>query len=88
MGLNHSYGIDQKKTRSKGKLYHTIDFELNESYSNENFIKRDTNIALGTLFIGDKVINLTLDECKRIQETMHAAVETTEKKYKLGLLAK
>ena len=35
--VNQSYGYDQKKTRKKGKLFASIDFEVSDTISEKYF---------------------------------------------------
>lgn len=88
MGMNQIYGMYEKKTRHRGKLFNTIDVELNESFSNEKFVRTDSSTPVGTFFIGERHFDITLDEVRQIRDTMQQTLDTVEKKYKLGLLVK
>jgi hypothetical protein len=88
MSLNQSFGVSEKgKTNKLGKLYWSIDFEMNDGLTEKDFRNED-NPVIGELILGDKKISLTFSECNRIMETLHDAKHTHHQIYKLGLFKK
>lgn len=86
MGINAVYGMDENKVKRRGKFFNTIDFEVNESLSNQNHVER--NGIVGSFTIGNSRFDLTNAEVRAIQETMENAQEVINKKFKMGLLVK
>lgn len=84
MSVNHRFGIDQKKTKRLGKIFHTIDFESNPDYSNSNYLEKSKHAACGTFFIDGKQFDVTIHELSRICETAEVALDLLKKNYKMG----
>ena len=83
--VNQSYGYDQKKTRKKGKLFASIDFEVSDTISEKYFENHEAPVV-GKLHIGGKVFEVTLPELDQIEITMNNAKDTVHRKYKMGLM--
>jgi hypothetical protein len=88
MSINQAFGVsDNVKTNKLGKVYWSIDFEMNDGLTEKDFREAEQPI-IGELLIGDKKIPLTFSECNRIMETLHDAKHTHHQIYKLGLFKK
>jgi hypothetical protein len=84
--INQTWAYDQKHVRRYGKLYASIDFEVNENISAENFRKTPNKPVVGKLMIGGKKFDVTFQELDQIQRTLQAAKEVVNKRYKLGFM--
>lgn len=86
MSVNMRFGIDQKKTKRYGKVFHTIDFEMNQYYKNEDYISKSSDTPCGEFIIDGKRTKITIHELERIHETANSSLEVLRKAYKLGSL--
>jgi len=84
--INQTAAYDQKYVRRYGKLYGSIDFEINENVSAELFNKQPEKPVIGKLMIGGKTFDVTFQELDMIQRTLQTAKETVNKRYKLGMM--
>ena len=84
--INQTWAYDQKYVRKYGKLYGSIDFEVNENVSSELFRKQKEKPVIGKLIIGGKSFDVTFQELDMIQKTLQAAKEVVNKRYKLGMM--
>ena len=84
--VNNTFAYDQKYVRRYGKLYGSIDFEINDSISAELFKKQPNKPVVGKLLIGGKSFNVTYQELDMIARTMDAAKEVVNRKYKMGMM--
>ena len=84
MSVNQRFGINQTKTAHLGKLFHTIDFETDEGYTQREFLNNSKTSTCGTFCIGGSEFKLTLSELKRLSETAELALANFKKNYKLG----
>jgi len=84
--VNLTYAYDQKYVRKYGKLYGSIDFEVNENVSAEMFKKQQNKPVIGQLMIGGKKFDVTFQELDQIQRTLQTAKEVVNKRYKLGFM--
>jgi hypothetical protein len=84
--INQTWAYDQKYVRKYGKLYGSIDFEVNENVSSELFRKQKEKPVIGKLMIGGKSFDVTFQELDMIQKTLQAAKEVVNKRYKLGMM--
>ena len=84
--INQTYAYDQKYVKRYGKLYGSIDFEVNENLSGELFKKQPNKPVVGKLMIGGKTFDVTYQELDMIARTMKTAKETINKRYKLGMM--
>ena len=82
--LNQTHAYDPKKIRHFGKLFGTIDFEMNENLSGPVIRQRQSDTTVGSLFIGERSFNLTIAEIERVIETLQNAREVFYKSYTLG----
>ena len=83
--VNNTFAYDQKYVRRYGKLYGSIDFEINDNISAELFKKQPNKPVVGKLLIGGKSFNVTYQELDMIARTMDAAKEVVNRKYKMGM---
>jgi hypothetical protein len=84
--INQTWAYDQKHVRRYGKLYGSIDFEINEHISEELFRKQPEKPVVGKLMIGGKTFDVTYQELDMIQRTLQSAKEVVNKRYKLGYM--
>jgi hypothetical protein len=84
--INQTWAYDQKYVRKYGKLYGSIDFEVNENISADMFKKQQNKPVVGKLMIGGKKFDVTFQELDQIQRTLQAAKEVVNKRYKLGFM--
>lgn len=83
--VNNTAGYDQKKVRKYGKLYGTIDFEINDKLT-ENYVFNTEKPVVGKLHIGNRTYDVTYQELDMIQKTLHLAKETINRAHKMGML--
>lgn len=87
MSLNLKYGINTEKTeKAFGKLFTTIDFNLNDFLTNENFRNSGKKTEVGILDIGGNQFNVNVHDLYRIVETCQSAIDVIYKKYQIGLM--
>lgn len=87
MSLNSKYGMStEHTTKAFGELFSTIDFNLNDELTNENFRNQGKKTKVGTLEISNKSFNVNLHDLYQIMETCQNAINTIYKKYQLGLM--
>jgi hypothetical protein len=84
--INQTWAYDQKYVRKYGKLYGSIDFDINENVSQELFKNQPEKPVIGKLMIGGKTFDVTYQELDQIQRTLQTAKETVNKRYKLGMM--
>ena len=84
--VNNAYAYDKKRSRRMGKLYSTIDFNVNEKISADLFARVPEKPIVGQLEIGGKSFNVTYQEIDAIISTMQDAKRAIESKYRLGLM--
>ena len=84
--INQTWAYDQKYVRKYGKLYGSIDFDINENVSQELFKNQPEKPVIGKLMIGGKTFDVTYQELDQIQRTVQTAKETVNKRYKVGMM--
>jgi len=84
--INQTWAYDQKYVKKYGKLYGSIDFEVNENVSGKLFEDSKQKPVVGKLMIGGKTFDVTYQELDMIQKTLQTAKETVNKRYKLGMM--
>jgi hypothetical protein len=87
MSVNQRFGINQEKTKSLGKNFHTIDFDFNDAFSKTDYLDKNNRIPVGAFYIGNSQFNISMAELERIGETIENAKDVLFKKYKLGRMA-
>ena len=84
--VNNTAMYDQKKVKRYGKLYGTIDFDVNENVSQEMFEKVPEKPTVGRLEIGGKRFDVTFQELDMLAETIDAAKKTVLMRYRMGMM--
>jgi hypothetical protein len=84
MSLNMTNAMDKKKVRRFGKLFGTIDFQMNEKLSSEAVKQRTAETTVGEFQIDGKSYPVTLAEIDRIIETAQMAKSVFFKSYSMG----
>ena len=83
--VNNTAAYNQKKVRKYGKLYGSIDFEINDSIS-EHYFENNEKPVVGKLHIGGKTFDVTYQELDMIARTMNTAKDTVNRKHRMGLM--
>jgi len=83
--VNNTAAYDQKKVSKYGKLYGSIDFEINDSIS-EHYFENNEKPVIGKLHIGNKTFDVTYDELDVIAKTLYAAKDVVNRKHKMGMM--
>jgi len=82
--VNNAYAYDKKRAKRMGKLYSTIDFNVNDKISADLFSKVPEEPIVGELEIGGKSFKVTYQEIDAVISTLHDAKRAIEMKYRLG----
>tara|TARA_A100001201_G_scaffold114459_1_gene98116 strand:+ start:403 stop:675 length:273 start_codon:yes stop_codon:yes gene_type:complete len=88
MSVNSRYAIDEKRVKKFGKLYSSIDFDLNSNLTAEQFLTRNDYQVIGEFCIGKQKFPITFKELDRIEETCREAKLALQRSYQIGLLGK
>ena len=83
--VNNTAQYDQKKVKKYGKLYGSIDFEVNDNLSTYNFENNEAPIV-GKLHIGNKAFEVTYQELDMIARTMNTSKDIVNRKYRMGMM--
>ena len=83
--VNNTAAYDQKKVRKYGKLYGSIDFEINDKMT-LHYFENDEKPVVGKLHIGNRTFDVTYQELDMIQKTLQTAKDTVNRKHKMGML--
>jgi|TARA_R100000541_G_scaffold41311_3_gene48717 hypothetical protein len=83
--VNNTAQYDQKKVQKFGKLYGTIDFEINDNLTAHNFETNETPVV-GKLHIGSRSFEVTYQELDMIARTMNSSKDIVNRKYKMGMM--
>jgi hypothetical protein len=83
--INNTAAYDQKRMKKYGKLYGSIDFEVNDSLTERAFESNDKPVV-GKLHIGNRTFDVTFQELDQIARTMNAAKDVVNRKYKMGMM--
>jgi len=83
--VNNTAQYDQKKVRKNGKHYGSIDFEISDHLTANNFDNQEAPIV-GKLHIGSRSFEVTYQELDMIGRTMQLAKDTVNRKYKMGMM--
>ena len=86
--VNNAFGYDKKRANRMGKLYSTIDFNINDKISSTLFSSVPEKPIVGELEIGGKSFKVTYQEIDAIMSTLQEAKRAVESKYRLGLMNK
>ena len=82
--INNAYAYDKERARRMGKLYSTIDFNVNDIISGELFASVPDKPIVGALEIGGKSFKMTYQEIDAVISTLQDAKRAVEMKYRLG----
>jgi len=86
--VNNAFAYDKKRAQRMGKLYNTIDFNVNDKISADLFAKVPEKPIVGELEIGGKSFKVTYQELDAMMSTLNEAKRAVESKYRLGLMNK
>jgi len=86
--VNNAYAYDKKRSQRMGKLYNTIDFNVNDKISADLFKSVPEKPIVGELEIGGKSFKVTYQEIDAMMSTLNEAKRAVESKYRLGLMNK
>lgn len=84
--INNTAMYDQKKVSRNGKLYGTIDFDINETVSQDMFEKVPEKPIIGRLEIGGKRFDVTFQELDMLAETIAEAKKVVLMRYRMGMM--
>ena len=76
----------ERQVKAFGPNSSSIDFGFNPDLREEDFPIRNAT-TLGSLIVGNVEIPLTKAECEKIMYTMHDAIQSSQKRYRLGILS-
>ena len=82
--VNNAFAYDKKRSNRMGKLYSTIDFNVNDKISADLFAKVPEKPVVGELEIGGKSFKMTYQEIDAVISTLQDAKRAVEMKYRLG----
>lgn len=88
MSVNNRYAIDEKRVKRFGKLYSSIDFDISDNLTAEQYFTKNDYQPIGKFFIGKNSFEVTFKELEKIQETVYEARQAMERAYQIGLLGK
>jgi len=86
--VNNAFGYDKKRSQRMGKLYNTIDFNINDKISADLFANVPEKPIVGELEIGGKSFKVTYQEIDVMTSTLQEAKRAIEMKYRLNLMNK
>ena len=86
--VNNAFAYDKKRSQRMGKLYNTIDFNVNDKISADLFKTVPEKPIVGELEIGGKSFKVTYQELDAMMSTLNEAKRAVESKYRLGLMNK
>lgn len=84
--INNTAQWDPEKVRKNGKLYGSIDFDINEKVSEYMFEKMPEKPVIGRLEIGGKRFDMTFQELDLAIQTLSEAKRTVMMRYKMGMM--
>ena len=87
MSVNSRYAIDEKRVKRFGKLYSSIDFDVSDKLTAEQFYTKNDYQVIGEFCIGKSKFPITFKEIDRIEETCREAKAALQRTYQIGLLA-
>ena len=87
MSVNSRYAIDEKRVKRFGKLYSSIDFDVSDKLTAEQFYTKNDYQVIGEFCIGKNKFPITFKEIDRIEETCREAKAALQTAYQIGLLA-
>ena len=88
MSVNSRFAIDEKRVKRFGKLYSSIDIDLSDNLTAEQYFTKNDYQTIGEFVIGNKKFPITIKELQRIEETCRDAKSALERAYQIGLLGR
>jgi hypothetical protein len=86
MSINNRFGIDENRVKRFGKNYSSIDFDIKENISADEFYTKGDYVPVGKFVIGDRQIPVTVKELEKIEQTAREAQSALRQAYRLGLM--
>tara|TARA_B110000285_G_C14879291_1_gene493072 strand:+ start:268 stop:531 length:264 start_codon:yes stop_codon:yes gene_type:complete len=86
MSINGRYGIDETRVKRFGKNYASIDFDIKDNLSGEDYRTRGEYTPVGNFVIGNVQMPVTVKEIEKIEETAREALLALRQSYQLGLM--
>ena len=86
--VNNAFAYNKKQVDRLGKLYSTIDFNINDTISGDLFKPVSEKPIVGQLEIGGKAFDVTYQEIDAIQTTLQEAKRAIEQRYRSGMLSR
>ena len=84
--VNNAFAYDKKRSKRMGRLYSTIDFNVNDKVSSDLFAKVPEKPIVGEFEIGGKSFKMTFQEIDAVISTMQDAKRAVEARYRVGLM--
>jgi hypothetical protein len=84
--INNTAQWDQKKVTRYGKLYGSIDFEVNDKVSEYMFENMPEKPIIGKFEIGGKRFDMTYQELDLVIQTLEEAKKTVQMRYRMGMM--
>ena len=82
--LNHTAAIDSNRVAHLGKNYASIDFEIKEHVSPNDFKFAKMKPIVGTFVIGNRRVDVTYSELNQIMSTAKEATQLCDQAYRMG----
>lgn len=87
--VNQAFAVTEsevlRQSKSYGKNYASIDFAFNPDLKESDFPMKNS-MEIGSIIIGHTEIELTKAEAQKIMQTLETAIQSTAKRYRLGIL--
>ena len=88
MSINGRYGIDESRVKRFGKNHSSIDFDLRDNLTADQYLTKGDYTPVGNFVIGKNHIPVTIKELEKIEQTCKDARSALLQAYRLGLLGK
>lgn len=84
--VNNTAQWNEEKLRKRGKLYCSIDFEINDKVSETMFENMPEKPIIGKLEISNKRFDVTYPELDLMIETLQEAKKVVDMRYRMGMM--
>jgi hypothetical protein len=84
--INNTFGYNEKRTRRYGKFFNSIEFEIDDTLSEEKYGDPNVKPVVGKFYIGNQSFPVTYTELSHIIDTLEDAQRALNNKYRLGLM--